>query len=117
MGFLSKIKINQKDLVLLSYPFSNLEDRKVRPALVISNDLFNRKSQDCILVPLTSVIKNEPYSIIINQENLRDGKLIKTSRIKVDKIFSIQKDLIKMKIGGLDEETFGKVKREFFNLI
>jgi len=117
MGFLSKIKINQKDLVLLSYPFSNLEDRKVRPALVISNDLFNRKSQDCILVPLTSLIKNEPYSIIINQKNLRNGKLIKTSRIKVDKIFSIQKDLIKMKIGSLDGETFDRVKKEFVNLI
>ena len=117
MGFLSKIKINQKDLVLLSYPFSSMENMKIRPALVISNNLFNKKSQDCILVPLTSVIKNELYSIIITQENLKEGKLIKTSRIKVDKIFSLQKDLIRMKIGVLDEETFDKVRKELFSLI
>ena len=117
MGFLSKIKINQKDLILLSYPFSNLKEMKVRPALVISNNIFNNKSEDCILVPLTSVIKNEPYSIIINQENLNEGKLIKTSRIRVDKVFSVQKNLIKMKIGVLNEDIFERVKKEFFSLI
>ncbi len=30
------MKINQGDLVLIYYPFSNLETRKIRPALVIS---------------------------------------------------------------------------------
>ena len=111
------MKIYQKDLILLSYPFSNLENKKVRPALVLSNDLFNKKSDDCILVPLTGVIKDEPYSIIISQNNLEVGKLIKISRIRVDKIFSIEKNLIYMKIGKLDNKTFEKVKEEFFKLI
>ena len=35
---------NQKEVVLLPYPFSNFENMKVRPALVVSNDIFNRKS-------------------------------------------------------------------------
>ena len=111
------MKIYQKDLILLSYPFSNLENKKVRPALVLSNDFFNKKSDDCILVPLTGVIKDEPYSIIISQNNLEVGKLIKVSRIRVDKIFSIEKNLIYMKIGKLDNKTFEKVKEEFFKLI
>ncbi|MFH1711474.1 MAG: type II toxin-antitoxin system PemK/MazF family toxin [Nanoarchaeota archaeon] len=109
--------VRQGDLVLLSYPFSNLEDRKVRPALVISNNLFNNKSDDCIMVPLTGIIKNEPYSVIINQGNLDDGRLIKLSRIRVDKIFSVEKRLIRLRIGRLNRETFEKVKREFLSLI
>lgn len=107
----------QGDLVLLSIPFSNLEERKVRPALIISNNVFNKKSDDCIMVPLTGVIKNEPYSVVINQENLDNGRLIKTSRIRVDKIFSVEKNLIRLRIGRLNQETFEKVKQEFLNLI
>lgn len=111
------MKIYQKELVLISYPFSNLLYKKVRPALVISNDLFNKKSKDCILVPLTSNITEEPYSVIINQNNLEAGKLIKISKIRIDKIFSIEKNLIHMKIGKLNDETFDKVKNGFFSLI
>ena len=111
------MKIYQKELILISYPFSDLQNKKVRPALVLSNDLFNRKSNDCILVPLTSVIKEEPYSVLINQNNLDKGKLIKISRIRVDKIFSVDKNLIRIKIGKISDETFQKVKREFLSLI
>ena len=53
----------QKEIVLLPYPFSNLKETKVRPALIISNDFFNKKSDDCIMVPLTTIIKEEPYSV------------------------------------------------------
>lgn len=110
-------RINQGDLVLLSYPFSDLEERKVRPALIISNNIFNDKSEDSIMVPLTSVIKNEPYSVIISQGNLEEGRLLKVSRIRIDKIFSVEKRLIKLKIGRLNKLTFEKVKKEFLNLI
>lgn len=109
--------VNQRDLVLISYPFSDLETRKVRPALVISNESFNKKSEDCIMVPLTTIIKEELYSVIINQEDLEEGKLLKTSRIRIDKIFSVEKSLVAMKIGKIKESVFGEVKREFLKLI
>jgi len=111
------MKIYQKELILISYPFSDLQNKKVRPALVLSNDSFNKKSDDCILVPLTSIIKEEPYSVIINQNNLDVGKLIRISRIRVDKIFSIDKNLIHMKIGRINNETFDKVRKEFLSLV
>jgi mRNA interferase MazF len=109
--------INQGDLILLSYPFSNLEEKKLRPALIISNNLFNKTSSDCIMVPLTSVIKNESHSIIINSRDLEEGKLLKISRIKADKIFSIEKSLIKMKIGKVNKNTFEKVKKVVYSLV
>ncbi len=110
------MQTNQKEIVLLSYPFSNLEGNRVRPALIVSNNSLNKKSKDCIMVPLTTVIKNEPYSIIIKQENLSSGKLLKKSRIRTDKIFSVEKNLIMMKIGILNNNTFEKVKKEIFNM-
>tara|TARA_Y100000310_G_scaffold307959_1_gene350588 strand:- start:270 stop:599 length:330 start_codon:yes stop_codon:yes gene_type:complete len=109
--------MNQKDIVLLPYPFSDLTGTKVRPALVISNNTLNRKSEDCILVPLTTIIKDEPYSVNISQGDISSGKLIRPSRIRVDKIFSVQKSLIIKKICSLKEETFVKVKVEIMGML
>src|SRR3989344_2123106 len=105
------MQVNQKEIVLLLYPFSDLEGKKVRPALVVSNDQFNKKSADCVMVPLTTVIKEEPYSITIGQEDLSSGKLLKPSRIRADKIFTVQKSLVTMKIARLNDKTFEELKQ------
>ena len=117
MEFLfKKMNIKQKDIVLLPYPFTNLEGSKVRPAIVISNDTFNKKSDDCIAIPLTTIIKEVPYSIIIDQTDLSYGKLIKPSRIRIDKIFTVEKKSIIMKIGVIKDPTFSKIKSELMNV-
>jgi mRNA interferase MazF len=104
--------LKQKELVLLPYPFSDQEGSKVRPALIISNNSFNKKSEDCIMIPLTTVIKEVPYSVLINQENLTSGKLLKPSRIRIDKIFTIRQSLVRMKIGVINDSTFKEIKSE-----
>ena len=106
------MNIKQKDIVLLPYPFTDLEGTKVRPALVVSNDEFNRRSDDCIMVPLTTVIKDEPYSVLITQDNLSSGKLIKPSRVRADKIFTVEKRLAIMGIGVIKDTLFQKIKAE-----
>ncbi len=110
------MNLKQREIVLLPYLFTDLEGKKVRPALVVSNNAFNDKSDDVIMVPLTSVLKQEPYSIIINQKDLSSGKLIKTSRIRADKIFSVEKSLAIMKIGVLSNTIFEKVKNELLKI-
>jgi mRNA interferase MazF len=110
------MKVNQKELVLLPYPFSNFEGTKVRPALVVSRDEFNKKSADCIMVPLTTIIKDEPYSIIIDNKDLLSGEITRQSRIRADKIFCVEKNLISMKIGKINDKTFERVKAEIFKI-
>jgi len=89
---------------------------KVRPALVVSNKSFNKKSADCIMVPLTTVIKDEPYSVVIDNDDMNSGKLVKQSRIRTDKIFSVEKSLVIMKIGTIKDKTFDKIKAEIFKM-
>lgn len=110
------MQVNQKELVLLPYPFSNFEGTKVRPALVVSKEDFNKKSADCIMVPLTSVIKDEPYSVIIDNKDLLSGEIARQSRIRADKIFCVEKNLVSMKIGKINDKTFEKVKEEIFKM-
>ncbi len=106
----------QKELVLLPYPFSDQGGSKVRPAIIVSNDNYNKKSQDCVMIPLTTVIKEEPFSLIINQDSLTSGRLLKQSRVRIDKIFTIKKNLVIMKIGKINDKTFEKIKIEISKL-
>lgn len=106
------MKIRQKEIVLLPYPFTDLKGTKVRPGVVVSNNSFNNKSDDCVMLPLTTVIKEEPYSILINQKDLSSGKLIRPSRIRADKIFTVEKKLALMKIGTVNNKTFEEIKSE-----
>ncbi|MEK6818542.1 MAG: type II toxin-antitoxin system PemK/MazF family toxin [Nanoarchaeota archaeon] len=107
----------QRELVLLPYPFSDQGGSKVRPAIIVSNDNFNKRCEDCVLVPLTTVIKDEPFSLILNQDSLESGKLLKQSRIRIDKIFTIKKNLIIMKIGKINDKTLEKIKFEISKVL
>lgn len=111
------MNIKQKDLVLLPVPFSDFSSMKVRPAIVVSNDNINTSSDDVMLVPLTSVLKEVPYSVSITQDSLSEGRLITPSRGRADKIFTAEKSLIKMKIAKIKQEFFAKVKQEIINAI
>lgn len=111
-----KMNLNQKDIVLLPFPFSDQKGSKVRPALIISNREFNRKCQDCIMIPLTSIIKEAPYSKLIEQKDLSSGRLLKPSRGRLDKIFTINKNLAIIKIGTIKEHTFKNIKSEIIKV-
>jgi mRNA interferase MazF len=111
-----KIDIRQKDIVLLPYPFSDLEGKKVRPALVVSNDSFNKTFRDCVLIPLTTVIKDVPFSVLISQDDLAFGEIPKLSRARADKLFTVEQNLIFLKIGTIKDSVFSKIKTEIQKL-
>ena len=110
------MNLKQKEIVLLPFPFTDLEESKVRPAIVVSNDQFNKRSDDCIMVPLTTVIKDSPYSIIIDQEDMRSGKLLRPSMVRIDKVFTVEKKLAAMKIGRLNDTTFKKIRNKLIEI-
>ena len=108
--------MKQKDIVLLPFPFTNLEESKVRPAMIVSNDSFNRRSDDCIMVPLTTVIEDTPYSMIIDQEDMNSGNLLKPSMVKIDKVFTVEKRMAVMKIGSVNDATFKEIKNKLLEI-
>jgi len=101
--------INQKDILLVPFPFSDQSGRKVRPVLVLSNDGYNKKWGDIIVCAITSNLKTGDYSIIIDAKNLESGKLYEKSSIKVDSLLKINKNLVIKNIGTLNKTIFEKV--------
>jgi len=77
--------VNQKSIVLVPFPFSDLSGRKIRPAVIISNPEFN-KAEDVIICALTSSIKRRPYSIMISEKDTENKKLRDTSQLRVDTV-------------------------------
>lgn len=54
------------DLIILTFdPQSGHEQRGRRPALVVSNDLFNRHTGLCIACPITSTRRDHPFHVAI----------------------------------------------------
>jgi mRNA interferase MazF len=109
--------ISQRDIILLSFPFSDLKSSKVRPAVVLSNSKYNRKFEDIVAVPLTTKMKSRDYSLLITNNDLERGNLIIDSTIKVDRIFSVSKKLVKMNIGRINKDTFDRIKRIVMEII
>ena len=107
----------QRDIVLLNFPFSNLKQSKVRPAVILSNDKHNKKSDDIVVVPLTSNLQQTDYDMLITNKHLEKGNLIVDSRIKIDRIFSVDKKLVKMNIGKINKPTFSKIKTVLSGLV
>jgi len=109
--------ISQREIVLLSFPFSNLRTSKVRPAIVISNNEYNRNSDDIIAVPLTSNLKIRDYALLITNRDLERGRLIMDSNVKVDRIFSVDKKLVRLTIGRVSRNVHRRIKEIISELI
>lgn len=109
--------ISQRDIVLLSFPFSDLQSSKVRPAIVLSNDKYNNSSEDFIAVPLTSNLKMKDYAILITSMELESGKLIVNSKVKVDRVFSVSQRLVRMKIGRIKAEIHSRITNMLLELV
>ena len=57
----------QLEIYLMNFPFSDLSKKKVRPVVVISNEKYNLKYNDVLVIPITSNIKKSDFSINIKQ--------------------------------------------------
>jgi len=63
-----------------------------------------------MIVPLTSVLKDEPYSVNIIQKDFEGATLVKPSRVRVDKIIAVKKSLVIKKIATLSPHKFNMIK-------
>jgi mRNA interferase MazF len=109
--------IAQRDIVLLSFPFSNLQSANVRPAIVMTNEKYNRSSEDFVAVPLTSNLRMRDQTLLITNRELESGNLVVDSKAKVDRIFSVSQSLVRMKIGRVKVETYERITKVLFNLV
>ena len=93
------------DVVILEFPFSNLVQVKKRPSLVIKVP----RGEDIIVCQITGKSYEKSVEIPIKKEDFYKGNLKVESYMRLDKIFSIEKSLIKYKIGSLKQDKFNEI--------
>jgi len=67
--------MKQRDIILVPFPFSDQSGQKVRPALVISNNIFNQTSDDLLVCAITSTFKQEKYIVFLKANDIETGVL------------------------------------------
>ena len=109
------IMYKQGDILLIPIPFTDLSAYKKRPVLVISNNKYNAANQDIIVAAMTSVITRQ--GILINSSDLSNGTLPKTTLIRCDKIFTLNKAIVDKKIGAVSDIIMVNVIKSVIELI
>lgn len=92
------------DLVILTFdPQAGHEQKGRRPALIISNEAFNKTLGLAIACPITNTNRDFPFHVKLESENL-------TGFIMTEQIKSIDFNARKVKfVEKVDEETLNQV--------
>ena len=106
----------QGDIVIATLLFAEQIGAKRRPALVISNAEFNKKSDGLILLKITSQAKKTQYDVQITQKDLEKGELKTESQIMVDNPVTTYKQLIEQNIGKITSQKIREVKQKIKEL-
>jgi len=104
----SKQGFRQGDLVIAPIQYTDFRGMKFRLSIVISNNFYNKRNHDYLLVPLTSETR-DIYSIIISQDDLSYGDYTGVSCLRFDKIQVTNKKVIRDYIGTLKVQVMQKI--------
>ncbi len=78
------------EIVVVPFPFSDLSDRKRRPALVAAS----LDGDDLILCQITKSNIREKHAIAITNEDIINGSLFTESKVIASKLFTADKNIV-----------------------
>lgn len=90
------------------------ELQKTRPALIISNDIFNKVSNLLVVIPITSGRYRYLHRVHLEPP---EGGLIKPSNIAVEQIRAIDKSRLQSYLGTISEATLEQVESAIKDLL
>jgi len=91
--------------VLVRFPFSDLSQSKLRPAIVLAD----AGRGDWILCQVTSNPYADPRAIVLADESFRQGGLQRTSYARPAKLFTANHEIMMAEVGLLTVEARRRV--------
>lgn len=92
-------------VVLVPFPFSDLTQTKLRPALVLAT----AGRDDWILCQITSISYGDAKAIELRDVHLQSGSLRVKSFVRPTKLFTAHHSLIVAQVGVLHPEPFNRI--------
>ena len=104
---------NRHDLVLIPFPYAELDSSKKRPVLVLTPP---DRHGDFIALAVTTVPHPEP-AVPLTTTDIIDGILPKPSWIRVDKVFTLSEQSIVKHVGKINAECVGRALKGLCGLV
>lgn len=105
-------------IVLVPFPFDDFSSTKVRPAVCLTNPIG--KFEHIVIAFITSQIPAEllDTDIVVDekQKNFKKSGLTVSSVIRIHKLMTIPKNLIKRELGRLDAELQKEIENKIIKL-
>ena len=102
---------SQGEIVLVPIPFTDLTSARRRPVVVISNDDYNRSTDDMIVVAMTSNLTATPHSFVLTSLDLAEGMLNHPGRVRADKIYTLAQRIAVVKFGKVNDATLDRIRQ------
>jgi mRNA interferase MazF len=96
----------QREVVLIPFPYSDLTGSKQRPALIISNEKINKTEDRICCLITTSAHESD---LLITKDSFEKGTLPFKSWVKPHRIFTIHKDIVRKKLCVVSSKFHDKV--------
>ena len=106
-------KFSVGDIVLVRFPFSDLSQQKLRPALVLADV----KNGDYVLCQITSQPYHDQQVIQLERSSFTRGQLNKTSYVRPAKLFTANISIIEKVVAHLKPEIRQEVVRQVVALL
>jgi mRNA interferase MazF len=99
--------IRRGDVVIVDFPFPDMGQSKIRPALVVQNDRDNQRLRKTVIAMITSNLRrrNDPSHLYVDP-NTPDGTssgLSFPSLVSCNNLFTITQNSIQQVIGHLSD--------------
>ena len=94
----------QGDIIWVRFPFSDKPDKaRVRPAIVVNNRISNKLDNDLLICPITTTLRNTPFSFVINTSDVTTP-LPEKSEIRCNKIYTLRNHFVISKLSFLKKD-------------
>ena len=100
-------------IVLVTFPFSDLSNSKLRPAVVLAS--VDRG--DWILCQITSNPYADSHAVQLSDTDFHSGSLQCVSYVRPGKLFTANATLIRMEVGNLKQVAFKNVLMSVINIL
>ena len=100
-------------VVLVPFPFSDLSQSKLRPAVVLAD----AAKGDWILCQVTSSPYADVRAVLLTTNDFQEGTLRIVSYARPGKLFTANSDLMVAQVGSLKSESFQRIISAIIGLL
>ena len=107
------VKFEKGDVVIFHFPFSDKDNFKKRPSLVVAV----LKGDHIILAQITSAaVRSDEYAVLLETADFQVGKLSVSSLVRPNKLFTADVSIISSKIGTLKEDKIKEIENTLIRI-